>query len=108
MLCFPAVIAEHLPGHRSVRRAFQLAKTGRPRVIAVFALMGVAVMAVVVLYGSLAAVLDSGSILDALARPNMLYVVVTGLASPWFTAVVLLLYHDRRIRLEMIDSEGEQ
>ena len=37
----------------------------------------------------------------------ILFMGALGLTAPWHTAVVLLNYYDRRVRLEAIDSDDE-
>ena len=107
MLCYPALIAEKLTGHGSIKRAFALARKGRPRILAVLAIASIVSLMIAAMYGVNITGRTMRFDLHASTSGVILFMIAAGLAAPWFTAVMLLLYYDRRVRLESSESDAE-
>ena len=107
MLCYPALIAEKLTGYRSIKRAFTLARKGRGRIFAVMAIASIVSLMVAAAYGVNVTGETPRFDLHGSTSGIVLFMMASGLAAPWFAAVMLLLYYDRRVRLEAPDSDAE-
>ena len=107
LLILPTIIAENRTGHASVKRAFALAKKGRWRILAGFGALIVLTIMLVAVYEVTGSTRAMRLGVPATIVGTLLFMMTAGLAAPWAAAVTLLLYYDRRVRLEAVDPEAE-
>jgi hypothetical protein len=110
----PAIIVERLGPWAALRRSWQLARGGRLRIIGVFVICWLItmlpMMAVMTITGIGAAVLNPemvGQSTTGLAYlQNIIMTLMGSLTVPYMVGCMVLLYYDRRIRLEGYDLEA--
>jgi hypothetical protein len=110
----PAVVVERLGPWAALRRSWQLARGGRLRIIGVFAscwfITMLPMMAVMTMTGIGAAIMNPESAEQGMVGlaylQNIAITLLGSLTVPYMVACMVLLYYDRRIRLEGYDLEA--
>ena len=107
----PAIVVEGKGPVDAISRSIDLARGAPLQVVGVmvvtFIISYLPILAVVVMTGGLAAVLDRDSMPSMMqfVAGQLLAVGVGILTTPFFCAVMVLLYYDRRVRTEALDVQ---